>query len=89
MVKGDTVTMAATELGALLEEAAEAGAKRALARIGLQDEGAAKDVHELRNVLEAWRAAKATALTTVVRLCTTALLAAMVAGLGMAMWTKH
>lgn len=50
-----------TDLQALLEQASEAGAKRVLARLGLADEGAEKDIDELRELLAAWRAAKASA----------------------------
>ncbi|AUW59219.1 hypothetical protein C1T17_15105 [Sphingobium sp. SCG-1] len=46
---------------ALVEEASEAGAGRALARVGLGDRGAEKDVEELRAMLKGWRAAKKTA----------------------------
>jgi hypothetical protein len=43
---------------ALIEEAAEMGAGRALERLGLSDRGAAEDVRELRQLLSAWRDAK-------------------------------
>ncbi|WP_336972828.1 DUF6127 family protein [Sphingobium aromaticiconvertens] len=43
---------------ALIEEAAEMGAGRALERLGLSDRGAADDVRELRQLLGAWRDAK-------------------------------
>ena len=48
-------------LRAVVEEASELGARRVLQRIGLGDEGAEKDIDELRELLAAWRAAKASA----------------------------
>ena len=46
-------------LRAIAEEASELGAHRALRRIGLADDGAEDDIDELRELLGAWRAAKA------------------------------
>ena len=48
-------------LRAVVEEASEIGARRALKRIGLGDEDAEDDIDELRELLAAWRAAKASA----------------------------
>lgn len=48
-------------LRAVVEEASELGAERVLARLGLGDDGAEKDIDELRELLAAWRAAKASA----------------------------
>ena len=48
-------------LRAIAEEAGELGAARALARIGLSDEAASGDIDELRELLQAWRDAKASA----------------------------
>jgi hypothetical protein len=48
-------------LRALIEEASELGARRALARLGLADEAARDDVTELRTLLKAWRDAKSQA----------------------------
>ena len=48
-------------LRAIVEEASEVGAKRVLDRIGLSDERAQHDIDELRELLGAWRAAKASA----------------------------
>lgn len=48
-------------LRALIEEASDLGAARALARLGLADEQAAKDMADLRELLSAWRDAKRTA----------------------------
>lgn len=48
-------------LQGLLEQASETGAQRALARLGLDDPNAAKDMGELRELLSAWRDAKRSA----------------------------
>jgi len=48
-------------LRAIVEEASEVGAGRVLQRIGLSDERAQDDIDELRELLGAWRAAKASA----------------------------
>jgi hypothetical protein len=48
-------------LRALVEEASEVGANRALDRLGLSDDAAQQDLGELRELLGAWRAAKASA----------------------------
>jgi hypothetical protein len=45
-------------LRAVAEEAGELGASRALARLGLSDAAAEKDMAELRELLGAWRDAK-------------------------------
>jgi hypothetical protein len=49
------------QVEALLERASETGAQRALARLGLDDPNAAKDMNELRELLSAWRDAKRSA----------------------------
>lgn len=46
---------------AVIEESSELGAARALARLGLADGDAPKDMAELRELLSAWRDAKKSA----------------------------
>ena len=48
-------------LRAIVEEASELGAGRVLERIGLGDKRAQDDIDALRELLGAWRAAKASA----------------------------
>ncbi len=48
-------------LRALVEEASELGARRALARLGLADAAAREDIGDLRQLLGAWRDAKSSA----------------------------
>ena len=45
-------------LRALVEEASELGAARALERLGLEDPRARADMAELRDLISAWREAK-------------------------------
>lgn len=53
-------------LRALVEESSQAGARRALALLGLDDERARRDMDELRELLSAWRDAKRTAWRAVI-----------------------
>src|SRR6476469_8613805 len=53
-------------LRALVEESSQAGARRALASLGLDDERARRDMDELRELLSAWREAKRSAWQAVV-----------------------
>jgi Family of unknown function (DUF6127) len=53
-------------LRALVEEASEQGAATALKRLGLDDPSAHKDMAELRELLSAWRDAKASARKAVI-----------------------
>lgn len=54
-------------LRAIAEEAGTVGADRALARLGLEDPGAAKDMAELRELLGAWRDAKKSMIKAVMQ----------------------
>src|SRR5205085_12283511 len=53
-------------LRALVEESSQAGARRALASLGLDDERARRDLDELRELLSAWRDAKRSAWRAIV-----------------------
>lgn len=64
----------------LLAHAAERGAERCLAHLGLENGHAAKDIRELRDLLEAWRDARRTAWQTTVKVVTTGILAALLVG---------
>jgi len=72
---------------ALIEEASELGAGRALARLGLADRGAEADVRELRELLSAWRDAKKAArgavVAWVVRIVTALMLLGMAVKMGL------
>jgi hypothetical protein len=79
-------------LRAIAEEAGELGARRALARLGLDDPAAGKDMAELRELLAAWRDAKRSAVKTVVAWVVRMLLALVLVGLavklGFSGWTR-
>jgi len=64
----------------LLDRAAERGATRCLAQLGLENGSAARDIRELRDLLDAWREARHTAWQTFVKVLTTGLLAALLVG---------
>ena len=51
----------------MLRVASEEGAKRALAKVGLEDEDAGKDIHDLRTLIESYRSAKRTATETIIK----------------------
>lgn len=68
-------------LRALVEEASEAGATRALASLGLDDESARRDMDDLRELLSAWRDAKRSAQRAVVAWIMRILLATLLIGL--------
>ncbi|MEA3051141.1 MAG: hypothetical protein QOG72_44 [Sphingomonadales bacterium] len=66
---------------ALIEEASELGAERALEALGLKDEKARRDMDELRELLQAWRDAKKSARQAVVSWAVRILLALLVLGM--------
>ena len=79
-------------LRAIVEEAGELGAARALRRLGLDDAPAAKDVAELRELLGAWRDAKKSAVKAVAGWVVRMLLALVLVGIavrtGFGGWVK-
>ncbi|MFB0612962.1 DUF6127 family protein [Aurantiacibacter poecillastricola] len=68
-------------LRAIVEESSELGAERVLDKLGLEDEGAHDDLDELRELLSAWRAAKASASKAVIEWCVRALMALLLIGI--------
>lgn len=79
-------------LRAIVEESGELGATRALVRMGLDDAGAGRDLGELRELLAAWRDAKAslwkTGLAWVVRLLGAVGIAGIAVQQGLMGWGK-
>lgn len=79
-------------LRAVIEEASEAGAARALHRLGLHDASAHEDIRELRQLLQAWRDAKASAWRAAVDWLVRGALAVLLVGiavkLGFAAWLR-
>ena len=68
-------------LRALVEEASQSGATRALGALGLDDPRARRDLDELRELLSAWRDAKRTARRAVIGWTMRVLLAAVLIGM--------
>lgn len=68
-------------LRALIEEASELGAERALATLGLKDDRARRDMDELRELLQAWRDAKKSVWTAAVSWAVRIVLALIVLGM--------
>ena len=74
------LSLRAEDLDDLLTRAAERVAERCLAHLGLENGHAARDIRELRDLLEAWREARHTAWQTMVKVITTGLLTVIVLG---------
>ena len=80
---GASGALDAALLRAVVEEASELGARRALARRGLADEAARDAMVDLRQLLGAWRDAKTSAWKAVVDWAVRGVLALLVVGLAM------
>jgi len=76
----DVLNLRPEDLDELLICAAEKGAERALAALGLENGHAAKDIRDLRGLIEAWRQARQTAWQTLIKLLTTGILVALLVG---------
>ena len=68
-------------LRAIVEESSELGARRVLGRLGLDDAGAQDDIDELRELLSAWRDAKASAWKAAVEWMVRGVLALLLVGI--------
>lgn len=51
----------------MLRIASEEGAKKALQKVGLSDEEAGKDIHDLRSLIDGYRTVKKTATKTFIQ----------------------
>jgi hypothetical protein len=80
--KGE-LRMAEAEFEALLSQAAEQGARRALRDAGIDGKDAALDIRDLRSLLECIRFVRRTAVQTTVHLITTGLILALLAGIAL------
>ena len=83
-----SINLTPEELEAMLDRAARRGAKEALRSLGLQDDDAHKDLHEMRTLLEAYRDTKKSIWSTVVRITTVALLSFIAASVWMQIGNK-
>ena len=81
-IKEGWVAMPEEEFEDLLGQVAERGARAALATVGLENGHAARDILELRGLLEAWREARRAAWQAIVKAVVTGLLAAALIGIG-------
>lgn len=70
-------------LRAMVEEASELGAQRALKRLGLGDDEAQGDIDELRELLSAWRDAKASAWKAAIAWLVRGVLALLLVGIAL------
>jgi hypothetical protein len=77
----ETLNLRPEDLDDLLTKAAERGAERCLAHLGLENGHAARDIRELRDLLDAWRDARRTVWQTAIKVLTTGLLAALIVGI--------
>ena len=68
------IKLSPEELEEMLDNAASRGAKQALRSIGLLDDDAARDIIEMRSLLEAWRDTRKSVWSTIVKVTTVALL---------------
>ena len=73
--------MPEAEFQAMLARAAEEGAKQALADVGLEGESAALDIRDLRSLVDCIRIVRRTAIQTAVRMITTGVMLALLAGI--------
>ena len=78
--QGD-IRMSEIEFQTMLTRAAEAGAKRALADAGIDGKDAALDIRDLRSLLDCIRFVRRTAMQTAVRMITTGVMLALLAGI--------
>jgi hypothetical protein len=69
------------EFEAILTRAAEEGAKRALADVGLDGDEAALDIRDLRSLVDCIRLVRRTAMQTAIRMITTGVMLALLAGI--------
>jgi len=77
------VRMPDAEFEELLARAAEEGARRALADVGLDGQEAAFDIRDLRSLLASIRFVRRTAVQTAVRMITTGVILALLAGIAL------
>ena len=68
------IKLSPEELEEMLDNAASRGAKEALRSIGLLDDDAAKDIIEMRNLIEAWRDTRKSIRSTIVKMTTVGVL---------------
>ena len=81
VAQADTQGADLVTLRAIVEESSELGARRVLGRLGLDDANAQNDIDELRELLSAWRDAKASAWKAAVEWLVRGVLALLLVGI--------
>ncbi len=81
MAQGEARGVDLVTLRALVEEASQSGARRAMGALGLDDPSARRDMDELRELLSAWRDAKRSARQAIVGWVVKVALAALLIGM--------
>lgn len=78
----EPIILTRQELADALDKAGEAGARRVLKELGMDDDNAGDDIRELRKLMTSWKEVRKSALQAVVKFLTTALLGALLLGMG-------
>lgn len=78
----EPIILTRQELADALDKAGEAGARRVLKELGMDDDNAGEDIRELRKLMTSWKEVRKSALQAVVKFLTTALLGALLLGMG-------
>ena len=78
-----TTAMSDAEISALLEQAADRGARLALERLGLHDTEAGNDIRDLRILIDGWREVKTTIAKAVLQWFTIGVLGLLTLGMWM------
>jgi hypothetical protein len=81
VAQADTQGADFVTLRAIVEESSELGARRVLGRLGLDDADAQDDIDELRELLSAWRDAKASAWKAAIEWLVRGVLALLLVGI--------
>ena len=81
MSESNTTVLTEAQLELLLQRAAERGARKALADVGLDGKYAESDIRDLRTLLRAINLAKKTAWQTFIRVLTAGIITACMVGI--------
>jgi 2-iminoacetate synthase ThiH len=82
------INLTPDELESMLDRAAKRGARQALSSIGLHDNTAAKDINEMRDLLDVWRDTRKGIWSTVVKVTTIAILTFIAGAVWMQLGSK-
>ncbi len=82
------INLTPDELESMLDRAAKRGAKQALFSIGLHDTTAAKDINEMRDLLDVWRDTRKGIWSTLVKVTTLGILTFIAGAVWMQLGSK-